>query len=364
MDVSTGLPNLHTLYLYLTEGCNCACSHCWIVPEAGSARAGAARLETGVLRHAIEQALPLGLTSLKWTGGEPTLHPQFPEMLQMQGDFGLTGAVETNGMLVTLPLAELMRETGVGQVSVSLDSSDAAIHDQIRGVVGGFERTLQGIANLVSAGIRPELILTLQRANCAGLADYFTLAEKLEACSIKLNVMQPVLRGGQLLSAGESLGVGEILAIADGLPGQLAEGCVFPIRLDLPLAFRPLSKVISGEHSGVCNIRNILGLLPRGEYALCGVGQHVAELSLGEARSASLAEVWASHPLLLKVRQELPERLTGICSRCLMKNVCMGSCVATNYQLSGDLLAPYWFCEQADTQGLFPSSRRMPLRKK
>jgi SynChlorMet cassette radical SAM/SPASM protein ScmF len=316
-------------------------------------------LEPDVLRHAIEQALPLGLTSLKWTGGEPTLHPHFSEMLQMQTEFGLTGAVETNGMLVTLPLAELMREARVEQVSVSLDSADAAIHDAIRGVAGGFERTIKGVTNLVSAGFRPELILTLQRANSPGLTDYFALAEQLGVCSVKLNVMQPVLRGGQLLVEGGGLSVGEILAIAESLSHQPSGTSTCPVRLDLPLAFRPLSKVISGEHAGVCNIHNIIGLLPNGGYALCGVGQHVAELCMGDAQTSSLPEVWASHPVLQKIRQELPGRLSGICSHCLMKNACLGSCVATNYHLSGELLAPYWLCEQAEAQGLFPESRRL-----
>ena len=44
-----------------------------------------------------------------------------------------------------------------------------------------------------------------------------------------------------------------------------------------------------------------------------------------------------------------------------MKAACRGSCVAANYQAAGDLFAPYWFCQQAAEQGLFPASRRSPL---
>jgi hypothetical protein len=40
-----------------------------------------------------------------------------------------------------------------------------------------------------------------------------------------------------------------------------------------------------------------------------------------------------------------------------MKQRCKGSCVAQNYYSKGSLWAPYWFCEQAEEAGLFPTSR-------
>lgn len=360
MALTPPAPALNTLYLYLTTGCNCACRHCWFVEERPSQEKNhEATLSLDVLRHAIKEALPLGLNSLKWTGGEPTLHPQFPDFLRTQKEFGLTGVIETNGMLVTRTLAELMHETDVSRVSVSLDSADEAIHDAIRGVPGGFKRTVRGIKTLVSSGFQPELILTLQRANHGRLPEFFALAESLGAGSVKLNILQPVLRGEKLMSEGQGLSVKEILDIAKNVEEVFAERTSLPISLDLPMAFRPLSDILSGAREGVCRILNILGVLPRGDYALCGVGQHVPELSMGAVMTSPLKEVWSSHPVLHKVREGLPEHLEGICSQCLMKSACFGCCVAANYQLTGSLLAPYWFCEQAHAEKLFPNSRRI-----
>ncbi len=359
MDIMPSVPVLSTLYLYLTEGCNCACSHCWFVAERDTQDPKhGVMLKVDALRRAIEQALPLGLTSLKWTGGEPTLHPQFPELLQIQKEFGLSGAVETNGMLVTRALAEQMKASDVFQVSVSLDSADEAVHDAIRGVRGGFKQTVKGVGALVSAGFQPELILTLQQANHHELPKFIALAEQLGAGSVKLNVLQPVLRGEKLMLEGKGLSVREILDISESVENEFTKSTSLPIQLDLPMAFRPLAKILSGSQDGVCKILNILGILPRGEYALCGVGQHVAELAMGDVMTSSLQEVWSSHSVLQQVREGLPERLEGICSQCLMKSACFGSCVAANYQLSGNLLAPYWFCEQAHAEKLFPNSRR------
>jgi hypothetical protein len=43
-----------------------------------------------------------------------------------------------------------------------------------------------------------------------------------------------------------------------------------------------------------------------------------------------------------------------------MNAQCLGSCVANNYYLHHDLLAPFWYCEDALNAGLFPASRIRP----
>ena len=351
------VPGLNTFYVYLTSGCNCACRHCWFVPERQNGTEEIV-LDPSVLRHAIEQALPLGLAAIKWTGGEPTLHPCFRKLLGLQKEYGLDAIVETNAMLVDDDLAALMRDSGVSRVSVSLDGADSETHDAIRCVKGGFKKTLVGIRSLVDAGFQPELILTLQKSNKRQLPEFFDLAMELGAGAVKLNVLQPVLRAETLSSQGDGLSIREVLEVSQKVSDKWSQQFKLPIQLGVPHAFRPLSRIISGDDDGVCNIMHVLGILPSGSYALCGVGQHVVELSLGEVMSVALEDVWQDHQVLNRLREGLPKNLQGICRDCLMQGNCLGSCVAANYQLSGDLLAAYWFCQQAADQGLFPATRR------
>ncbi len=353
MAVADRLPPLATLYVYLTSGCNCACRHCWIVPEAA---ANASALAPSILRRAVEQALPLGLQALKWTGGEPTIHPEFAACLALQKEYGLTASLETNGMLLDDRLAGLLQDAGVTDVSVSLDGAQAVTHDAIRGVTGGFARTCAGIGALVAAGYRPELILTLQRANAGELDRFLDLAGALGAGQVKLNILQPVLRGAELARTGAGLSVAELVALArrfDSAPAGQAP----PVMLDIPLAFRPLGQLFTGGY-GVCGIHQILGIIPDGLYALCGIGQHHPELVLGRVADVSLTEVWREHPLLVRIRNGLPGELQGVCRSCLMKAVCMGSCIAASYHHAGDLFAPNWFCQAAAEAGLFPGTRQ------
>ena len=43
-----------------------------------------------------------------------------------------------------------------------------------------------------------------------------------------------------------------------------------------------------------------------------------------------------------------------------IESIVAGSCVAQNYYLRKNLLAPFWYCEEARAQGLFPESRLRP----
>ena len=101
----------------------------------------------------------------------------------------------------------------------------------------------------------------------------------------------------------------------------------------------------------------ILGVLGDGSYALCGIGETVPEMVFGHASKDSLADVWKSNPVLLEIREGLPRSLKGVCGDCVMKNICLGSCIAQNYYRSQDLWAPFWYCEEAQRLGLFPESR-------
>jgi len=64
--------------------------------------------------------------------------------------------------------------------------------------------------------------------------------------------------------------------------------------------------------------------------------------------------------VLNDIRKGLPSDLEGICNDCLMKHMCLGSCVAMNYYRSKDLFAPHWYCDLAREAGLFPPSRIRP----
>ena len=353
-----GLPPLSQLYVYLTNYCNCACKHCWIISESvSSEKKPSLSLAPEVFGAAVMEAKPLGLSAIKWTGGEPTIHPDFPGLLRLQKEHGLVGRMETNGMEITPSLANLLLESGVKDIGVSLDGVVPDTHDAIRGVVGAYQRALTGFKNLVEAGFKPQIVMSLMQKNIPELDGLLDLAKRIGAGSIKLNLVQPTLRGLEIHESGQALSVQEVLDLKRRIDWEIQPLYSFPIHLDVPPAFRSIKSLLKQGSFSVCGIKTILGLLADGSYALCGIGENIPELVFGKAGQGKLKTIWEEHPIVLQIRNNLPAGLKGVCGQCLMKSACLGSCVAQNYYRSKDILAAFWFCEEAEAEGLFPKTR-------
>ncbi len=153
------------------------------------------------------------------------------------------------------------------------------------------------------------------------------------------------------------LGVAELIALGRRVEMELAPATDLRLFFDYPMAFRALSRIANGDGCGICGILGILGVIPSGQYALCGIGENVPELVFGVVGNDILKDIWESHPFLVDLRKGLPDRLEGVCARCLMKHRCLGSCMAQNYYSSGNFWAPFWFCERAQDTGMFPAAR-------
>jgi SynChlorMet cassette radical SAM/SPASM protein ScmF len=375
-DLPAGVPRLTSLYLYASGSCNLACRHCWIVPEflgpevlgaevlgfeAGASAERGQHVPLEYVEKAIGEGRSLGLGHVKLTGGEPTLHPRFRELVALIANAGLRMTMETNGTLVDDDLATFLKATpGFSFVSVSLDGADAETHDTMRSVPGSFRRALDGIEALVRAGFRPQVICSLHRGNLAQVDQVVALAEELGCGSVKFNLIQEIGRGGQFASQN-GLSIEQCLAENRRVERELAPRSKLRIFFDVPFAFRPLPRLLKGD-LGHCGVLGILGLLSGGELSLCGIGTTVPELIYGHIERDDLRDVWCASPGLVELREKVPAQLEGVCGRCLHRDLCLGSCIANNYHTAGRLNAAYHFCELAEEQGLFPASRLKPAR--
>jgi SynChlorMet cassette radical SAM/SPASM protein ScmF len=353
----TGMHSINTLYFYLTEGCNLACRHCWLAPSLDTTGNKYPTLPVELFETAIREAKPLGLSGVKLTGGEPLLHPAFTQLLEIVRQEQLALTIETNGLLCTPEIAAEIAKNQKRFVSVSIDGVDAGTHEWVRGVPGSFKAARRAVKNLVAVGIRPQIIFTVMRSNANHVDAMVQMAEELGAASIKFNIVQPTARGEMLHESCETLNVTELIDLGRHVEQELAPRTKLKLFFHYPLAFRSLKRIASGDGCSTCGIFGIMGVIASGHYALCGIGEQVPDLLFGEVGKNMLEVVWRENSILQTLREGLPERLEGICSRCLMKQRCLGSCVAQNYYSKGSLWAPYWFCEQAEDVGLFPASR-------
>jgi SynChlorMet cassette radical SAM/SPASM protein ScmF len=348
---------LSQLYFYLTEGCNLACRHCYLSPKFDPDGKKHPVLPFKLFKIAIKEALPLGLNGVKLSGGEPLLHPDILAMLDIVYQEELSLVMETNGVLATPEIIKAIAKLETPFVSISLDSAEDETHDTIRGVTGSFKKATKAISAFADNGIPPQVIMSIMQVNAQQVEAVIELAEELGASSVKFNIIQPTGRGEALSKDDKGLQIKDLITLGRKVESELANQTGMELFFDYPPAFRSLGSLAPGDGCGVCGILSILGVLPSGEYALCGMGSHTAQLHFGRAGRDSLLKVWHENHILQDLRNGLPEKINGICRQCLMKHLCLGSCIAQNYYRTGSLWAPFWFCEQASAAGLFPDSR-------
>lgn len=360
LELPPGVPPLRSLYLYISGSCNLACRHCWIAPTYQGSDGDGQHIRLEYVRKAIREAKPLGLGSVKLTGGEPMLHPQFRELVRLISEEERAIIIETNGTLVDDDLAAFLKQTPyVSFISVSLDGVDAQTHEALRGVAGCYERALDGIRALVNVGFRPQLICTLHRGNVSQMAEMVELGERLGCGSVKFNHVQHIGRGEQF-AGDQRLDVTELIRLYRWVEKELVPRSKVKIHFDIPFAFYPIRRLLDDRFSR-CTVLNILGILAGGELSLCGIGVTVPELIYGHMEHDDLREVWCRSPGLADLRNRVPAQLEGICAQCLHRDMCLGHCVADTFHSTGRLNAPCRFCDRAETLGLFPVSRKRQL---
>lgn len=359
---STPVPPLSSLYLYLSSGCNLACRHCWITPEFLLNPDKGEYLKYEYIKSAISQAKPLGLRSLKLTGGEPLLHPRFRDIVSLIRTEKLGIVIETNGLLIDAELAAfLAADQHKPFISVSIDGARAETHDHLRGVPGAFRRSISAIGYLVEAGFRPQIICTLHQGNRQEIDELTQMAQDLGCDSVKFNFIQQIGRGVAFQSQN-GFELSEIIEIDRYISEDLTPRRTVRLMPDIPHAFHSIRRMLSGN-MGRCTVLNILGIIADGTLSLCGIGTSVPELVYGHMQNNDLEKVWRESPGLLELRRLVPHEFEGICGECLHRDACLGSCIANNYFRSGRLNAPYYFCEEANKTGRFPLQRTRPLIK-
>ena len=180
------IPSLNTMYFYLTSYCNLNCIHCWLSPAYINKDKAPTEAPFETLKDIIDQALPLGLRSIKVTGGEPFLSKNIFKLISYAAKKKLGVIIETNGTLINDSKARFLKENNVKVVSISLDGPNKKIHEALRGA-NSFEKAVAGIKLLKEYGINLQVIMSIYKNNIKYVEDTINIAESSGADSFKIN---------------------------------------------------------------------------------------------------------------------------------------------------------------------------------
>jgi MoaA/NifB/PqqE/SkfB family radical SAM enzyme len=166
------LQRLPLATLYLTERCNSRCVTCdyW--------RHGRADMNLAEVRRLLPALRQLQTQVVLLSGGEPLMNPDWPAIAELLADQGIKVWLLTSG----LSLAKNARRAAelMDAITVSLDGTDAATYQAIRGL-DAFENVCAGIRAAAALGVPPSVRVTVQRTNYRQLPDFVALAQQLGA---------------------------------------------------------------------------------------------------------------------------------------------------------------------------------------
>lgn len=168
--------------LKLTENCQARCVTCDYWKHRWQDRIG-----TDAAVALIGRLSEIGVSTLRFTGGEPLLRRDFFDVLARADTSALTTiGLQTNGLLLRR-FAERVNDSPITHVAVSLDAIGER-NDEIRGVRGYFAKALEGIDLL--RGKTTIIAMTLNQVGAADLEELLDHVERVDgylACNLPDN---------------------------------------------------------------------------------------------------------------------------------------------------------------------------------
>ena len=307
----------------LTYACNLACVHCL----SSSGKRDPRELSTEQCKAIIDELERMQVFYVNIGGGEPTVRPDFWELVDYATDHHVGVKFSTNGVRITPEVAARLAASDYVDVQISLDGATAEINDAVRGP-GSFDMAIRALENLAAAGFADAKIsVVVTRHNVDQLDDFSALADRYGA-TLRITRLRPSGRGADvwdelhptaaqqkqlydwLVAHGERVLTGDSFFHLSGLgePGALAG-------------------------LNMCGAGRVVCLIdPVGDVYACPFAIHdrflagnvIPEDGLG----TRFSDVWKHSALFTELREP---QSAGACGSCGHYDACRGGCMAAKF---------------------------------
>jgi radical SAM protein with 4Fe4S-binding SPASM domain len=171
--------------LAITYRCNNNCSHCYNArprqyPE----------LSTSEWKKIIDGLWKIGVPHIVFTGGEPTLRDDLPELIAYAENLGQITGINTNGRRLKDPaFLESLIKAGLDHIQITLESHDPTIHNRMVAAIGAWQETVTGIQNAVASHLYIMTNTTLLAENSLYLRETLNFLAELKVSTVGLNAL-------------------------------------------------------------------------------------------------------------------------------------------------------------------------------
>ena len=345
----------------VTRRCNLKCVHCYAHAKN---IAFDNELSTSEGKTLIDDLAEFGVPVILFSGGEPLVRKDLPELADYAVKKGMRAVISTNGTLITPQIARTLKDIGLSYVGISLDGMEE-INDRFRGVKGAFRLALKGIENCKKVDIKVGLRFTINKSNTGQISEIFKLLEEMDIPRVCFYHLVYAGRGSELVK--EDLSHKESRKAVDlimDLTKQLhdrdnpKEVLTVDNHADGPYLYLRLLKE-NPERA-----REVLELLEMNEGNSSGIGigsiswdgevyadQFWRHYSFGNVRNRPFSKIWAdtSDPLMKKLKEK-KRHAKGRCATCRWLDICAGNFRVRSEAVTGDVWAPDPACYLTDEE--------------
>jgi mycofactocin radical SAM maturase len=301
----------------LTYACNLSCVHCL----SSSGRRDPRELSTGECRAVIDELERMQVFYVNIGGGEPTVRPDFWELVDYATAHHVGVKFSTNGVKITPEVARRLAASDYVDVQISLDGATAEVNDAVRGP-GSYATALRAMTNLAAAGFRGFKISVVVTRQNAGQLDAFKAIADQFGAQLRLTRLRPSGRGADvwdelhptaaqqrglydwLVARGEQVLTGDsffhLAAYGDALPGL-----------------------------NLCGAGRVVCLIdPVGDVYACPFAIHDNFLAGNVRGAGGFTGVWRESELFADLRRP---QTGGACQSCSAYDSCRGGCMAAKF---------------------------------
>lgn len=345
----------------VTRQCNLKCVHCYAHAKNTSFDN---ELSTEQGKQLIDDLADFGSPVMLFSGGEPLVRKDLPQLAAYAVEKGMRAVISTNGTLITPEMARNLKEIGLSYVGISLDGMEE-INDRFRGVSGAFRSALEGIKNSQAAGIKVGLRFTVNKLNVNEIPKIFQLLEEMDIPRVCFYHLVYAGRGTKLVKedlshegtrAAVDLIIDETRRLFDkGKPKEVltvdnhADGPYIYLRLlkENPARAKDVLELLKwneGNNSG----RGIGCVSWDGEVYADQFWRHH---SFGNIKDRPFSQIWmdTSETLMGKLKEK-KKHVKGRCATCNWLDVCGGNFRVRAEAVSGDIWAPDPACYLTDEE--------------
>jgi pyrroloquinoline quinone biosynthesis protein E len=320
-------PTLRPLCLLaeLTYRCPLHCPYCSNPLELRRYRG---ELDTDTWSRVLAEAAGLGVIQVHFSGGEPLVRRDLPDLVRTARKLDLYTHLSTGGTLADETALAQLRDAGLDAVQISLLDARPGGNDWLAGAAS-FDRKCHAVAAARRLGFPVTLNVVLHRHNLDHLEEVIDLAvqwrvDKLELAHVQYTGWAFRNRAALLPTRAQVESAAGAVAAARDRLGDRPE-----ILHVLPDYFQPFPKACLHGWGRV-----FLTVAPDGAVLPCQTAREIPGLDFPNVRRASLADIWFDAPVFARFRGTdwMPEP----CRSCPRRDIDFGGCRCQAFLLAGD----------------------------